>query len=99
MLEGETLYSVPAAFERATGQRIHQSTAHRMRLRGSHGVRLVTVKVSGRRMTSVEAVQRFIEACTRAADGEPAAPPISRTNRQAAAAQTDAEAQLIAAGA
>jgi hypothetical protein len=42
--------------------RPHSSTLARWALRGVKGVRLETVKVGGRRFTSREAIERFIEA-------------------------------------
>ena len=88
MIQGETLYSVATAIEKATGRRPHPSTAHRWRLRREHP--LETWKVGGRRMTSVEAVIRFIEAVTAAADSQP---PESRIHLRRAAAD-DAEREL-----
>lgn len=67
MITGELLFPLPTAIEKATGQRPHLSTCHRWRLKSANP--LETVKVGGRRMTSVEAVTRFIEANTAAADG------------------------------
>lgn len=72
MLRGEKLFSLPTAIEKATGHRPHVSTCHRWRLKKTNP--LVTVKVGGKRMTSVEAVFRFIEANTNAADGPTADP-------------------------
>ena len=69
------------SYVQATGYRPHPSTTHRHRLAGCHGVRLETIKCGGKRMTSVEAVHRFNEAVTLAADGESPAPQ-ARTPRQ-----------------
>jgi Protein of unknown function (DUF1580) len=99
MFDGEALFPVPAAVERATGQRPHPSSCHRWRLRGIRGVRLETLRLAGRRVTSVEAVRRFIDAITRATDGDVLAPSPSRTNRAAEAAIKDADERLKAAGA
>ena len=52
------------------GRRIHPSTLHRWRLRGTRGVKLETLLVGGTRYTSVEALNRFFAATTAAADGE-----------------------------
>ena len=95
MLTSESLFPVPAAFEKVTGQRPHPTTVHRSRLRGVGGVKLETVRCGGRRLTSLEAVQRFIAGCTAAAAGEPIAP---RTNRQREAAIAAAERELSKAG-
>jgi hypothetical protein len=43
------------------GYRPHISTCHRHRLRGVGGIRLETVRIGGRRFTSVEAIRRFVE--------------------------------------
>jgi hypothetical protein len=67
----------------------------RWRTSGVRGVKLETVLVGGKRYTSREALQRFIERTTAAADGEPAP---SRTSRQAAAGRRRAKQELQAAG-
>ena len=81
MSNEEKLLPLVTAVERATGQRPHPSTCHRWRISGIAGVRLETQKCGGKRMTSIEAVHRFNEAVTLAADGESVAPQ-SRTPRQ-----------------
>jgi hypothetical protein len=60
---------LPAEMERLTGDRIHRATAERWRMRGCRGVRLETVLIGGKRYCSSEALQRFVEATTAAADG------------------------------
>jgi hypothetical protein len=60
----------PAEVERLTGERPHRTTIDRWRMRGCHGVKLETVKIGGKRYVSREALQRFIEAVTAAADRE-----------------------------
>jgi len=50
--------------------RPHLATVHRWRLRGTRGVRLESVLVGGKRFTSAEAIERFVDATTRAADGD-----------------------------
>jgi hypothetical protein len=97
MLDGERLYPIPRAFEIETGVRISPATAHRLRLRKG----LETVKLGGRRMTSVEAVRRHIEANTRAADGGRAASPTgpSASARAVEARRDAAERDCIKAGA
>lgn len=50
----------------ANGKRVHLSAVYRWMQRGRRGVRLEYLKIGGRRFTSLEAVQRFAEACTRA---------------------------------
>jgi hypothetical protein len=71
--------------------RPHISTLHRWRLRGVHGVKLVTAKVGGRRMVAAEELDRFIESVTAAADGEPQ--PV-RTARQRQRSIESAEREL-----
>lgn len=64
---------------------------------GSHGVRLETVKVGRKRFTSKQAIQRFVEASTAAADGK-AVPATVRTSRQRQKAIHAAERRLAAEG-
>ena len=45
----------------------HACTIHRWSRRGVRGVRLETVLVGGRRFTSVEALRRFMQRATAAA--------------------------------
>lgn len=58
---------------------------------------LETFNIGGRRYTTQEAFQRFVERSTVAANGTPAAPAV-RTNRQREAAISKAEAELAKAG-
>ena len=67
----------------------------RWRLRGIRGVKLETIKIGGRRFTSAEALARFIEQSTAAADGLPLP---TRTNRQREAAIRRAERELDGLG-
>ena len=97
ILQGEKLFPLPEAYERATGVRPHPSTCHRHRINGCHGIRLSTIKNGGKRMTSVEAVHRFNEAVTLAADGESVAPQ-ARTPRQRQSDVDRAEIKLAAEG-
>ena len=48
---------------------VNRSTVHRWRLRGARGVKLETVRVGGRRFSSQEALLRFFDGTTAAADG------------------------------
>lgn len=75
--------------------RPHISTCHRFRTRGSYGIYLETFKVGGRRYTSIEAIGRFIERTTAAADGKPIPGESSKQREVAIAA---AERELDAAG-
>jgi len=69
MLHDENLFSLVDAVEKATGRRPHLSTVLRWASRGSEGIRLDTVLLGGRRLTSPEAVRRFAIAVTLAKDG------------------------------
>ena len=60
---------VPAEVQEATGHRPHIATVWRWVQRGCRGVKLETALVGGRRITSREAIHRFVEATTAAADG------------------------------
>ena len=73
------------------------STLHRWRLAGVRGVRLETLLIGGRRVTSAEALQRFAEATTAAADGSGMFT-LSRTSRQRQRDIERAEAELERAG-
>ena len=70
---------------------VHVSTIHRWRLRGIKGVRLATARIGGRRVTSFEAADRFNEAVTAAADGEPAPRAESDKAREKRLAKVEAE--------
>ena len=71
------------------------ATLWRWRTRGVRGVKLESCLVGGRRYTSREALDRFIERSTAAGDGETLKP---RTNRQRQAAISQAERELAADG-
>jgi hypothetical protein len=76
--------------------RPHVSTIHRWRLRGIGGVKLDTIRIGGRRYTSHEALERFINATTAAADGiKPAKEAPRKRQRQR---HEQAERELDAAG-
>jgi hypothetical protein len=64
--EHEPLLPLATAIERATGQRVHLTTALRWASRGSRGIRLETWVLGGRRLTSEAAVHRFVRASTEA---------------------------------
>lgn len=61
---------VPDWCEQHLGRRVHPSTVHRWRLRGARGIRLETILAGGARMTSAQALSRFFNATTAAADGQ-----------------------------
>lgn len=72
------------------------ATVHRWRLRGARGARLESVLVGGKRFTSAEAIQRFIEATTRGAEGDDV--PRLETNKARAKRLERVDAELAAAG-
>ena len=72
-------------------------TPWRWSKRGVNGVVLETFSIGGRRYTTQESFQRFVERSTVAANGEPAATAV-RTNRQREAAISKAERELEKAG-
>ena len=90
----EHLMSFSAAAKSLPG-RPNIATLWRWRTHGVRGVKLETILVGGRRYTSQEALERFSERITAAANGEPAS---RRTNRQRKAAIGQAERELNAAG-
>jgi hypothetical protein len=71
------------------------ATLWRWRTAGCRGVKLETVLVGGKRYTSQEALQRFVDATTAAADGVQIKP---HTNRQRKASIDAAERELDAIG-
>ena len=88
----ERLFPLVMAVERATGQRPHLSTVLRWSTRGQNGVRLETKMLGGRRMTSTEAVDRYVAAVTDARDRTPATS--TMTPAQASRAAEDAATKL-----
>ncbi|HBE63819.1 MAG TPA: hypothetical protein DDX19_13990 [Rhodopirellula baltica] len=64
-MQSEKLLPLLDAIEQETGHRTHPSTAMRWSLKPNrHGNVLESWMIGGRRMTSVEAVRRYIEANT-----------------------------------
>jgi len=92
VLNEQTLSLSTAARELpgVTGRGVSVSTIWRWSLRGIHGVRLETILVGGIRMTSREALQRFFERTTAAANGDA----IVNTSRQRSAASKQGKAVL-----
>lgn len=71
-IHNESLFpfpKLPAKAEMLTGDRIHRATAERWRMRGCRGVTIETILIGGKRYCSDEALQRFVERVTAAADG------------------------------
>jgi len=82
------------------GGSVHKFTVGLYARRGKLGVRLETVLAGPRRCTSVQAVQRFIEAVTAARNGgRPVQAIATRTRRQKNKAVRDSVAELADAGA
>jgi hypothetical protein len=90
----ETILSLTTAAKSLPG-RPHVSSIWRWCRRGVRGVQLETIVIAGRRFTSCEALQRFAEATTAAANGQRAP---SRTNRGRQAEQRAAERECEEAG-
>lgn len=67
----------------------HVRTLYRYATAGLRGITLETVFVGGRRCTSREAIQRFVEAVTVARDGGQAPPRRQTSGRQLAAARRE----------
>lgn len=61
--------------------KVHVSTLHRWRLRGVRGVKLETAMLGGGRVTSIEALERFV-ARVSAASGETALMPSAGAERR-----------------
>jgi len=79
--------------------RPNQSTVYRWLSKGVRGATLETVVVGGKRFTSVEAIERFVEKTTANSPGSGSGNPVSRpTTRQAEARLHRAERDLDAAG-
>ena len=72
-LQNESLIpvrEVPSHLPTSTaGQKVHVATVWRWIKRGCRGVKLETLLLGGSRLTSLEALQRFAERTTAAADG------------------------------
>jgi len=58
------LLPIPTAFEQVTGHRPNLSTGWRWSTKGCRGIRLETVIVGGKRLTTIEMVKAFIKATT-----------------------------------
>ena len=76
------------------------STIWRWYRKGRGGVRLETIKCGSKRLTSVEAIGRFVERCTAVADGDVAAvPAVPRESATARDRRLErVEEELIARG-
>lgn len=94
-IQNEELIPFPDAPSHIPG-RPHIATVHRWRLSGARGVKLDSILVGGKRFTSIEAIERFIERTTAAADGEGVPRAESSKTREKRLAKVEAE--LTAAG-
>ena len=93
-LQTESILAVRDIPEHVPG-RPHIATCWRWIYHGVRGVKLATIVVGGRRFTSKEAIERFIEASTATADRTPIP---ARTARERRRAIEQAERELAAAG-
>jgi hypothetical protein len=78
---------------RRPGRPVHRGTLERWRTRGRRGIKLETFLLGGIRMTTEEAILRFIERMS-----DPAATPDAITPSQMRKAHDAAERELSAAG-
>lgn len=62
----EKLYPIAEAVELETGRKVHYTTCFKWWKTGAQGVRLETVVLGGRRLTTLAAIRKFIEAATAA---------------------------------
>ena len=83
-IDNETLIHFTAAAREFPGRPVSIQTLHRYRLHGVHGAILESIKLSGRRFTSKEAVRRFI-AAQNSTDATLAISPTQRALQSAAA--------------
>lgn len=81
-IAAEQLLSLKDAARRLPG-RLHYSTIFRWATTGTRYGRLETVVIGGQRYTSIEALQRFAESSTRAANGENPSTVTSKSRRAA----------------
>jgi hypothetical protein len=85
--------------ERRRGVRPNVATVYRWMMQGVRGIKLESLVVGATRCTSIEALQRFFDALTAAADAEHSSavtpPPVSKSRQKAIEA---AERRLARAG-
>lgn len=92
-LRREKVMTLPQAASSIKPNPKHVSTLHRWRQKGVRGIRLETFKSGGQRCTTEEALERFYERVTAAADGEPVDIPC-KTTRERSAEIAQAERDL-----
>lgn len=94
----KNLLPIPIAVERVTGTRLNLSTTWRWSTKGVKGIRLETVIIGGRRLTSVEMVEAFIAATTEARNASypitASVAPTKSREKQMAKASADLHAKL-----
>ena len=85
--------------ERRRGVRPNVATVYRWMMQGVRGIKLESIVVGATRCTSVEALQRFFDALTTAADAEHSSivtpPPVSKSRQKSIEA---AERRLAQSG-
>lgn len=88
-IQNEKLLPLCEAVHAATGTKPHLSTVLRWSTRGTaDGIRLETRILGGRRLTSVEAVLRYMQATTEARNGTTQPPMPTPTQQERAAAKS-----------
>ena len=93
-LSSENVFPVNEAPKHIPG-RPSQASVWRWVLKGIGGIKLESILIGGRRLTSTEAIQRFADARTAQANGEPIP---SRTPKQRERDIAAAERETSAAG-
>jgi Protein of unknown function (DUF1580) len=73
------------------GKKLSPSQVCRMYLRGIHGIRLETLRVGRSRLTSVEAIQRFVDRLNRTNQDDAQPTPATRSRATARAARAARE--------
>ncbi len=96
-IQNETVVSLTEASKhlprRRAGKRPHPATLYRWVQHGVRGVKLEAIQVGGTLCTSLQALQRFCEACT-----DPSSRPPSSTSKSREREIKKAEAELAKAG-
>lgn len=96
----ETIFPIveaPGRLPSRHGKKINITTVYRWIRSGSRGVKLESIILGGVRYTSTEAIQRFVERVSAAANGETS--PVVRSAIQRRNASERAERELAARGA
>jgi hypothetical protein len=94
-----SLAEVPDAIPRgATGKPVHLSVVYRWVQRGIRGTKLEAIQFGGRRMTSTEAIERFVRALSKKAGLAGGDEPPARTPAARKRSHEKADKNLEAAG-